>query len=144
MRLRAWLLLVLAAGLSATGPACAQLGPPNPDVNRDGRVTLPEFRAVSSTQLLQRLDSDKDGVLARAEYQAAIDLLSRFAGAGVARRAAQRFVEDDANQDGRLSRSEMDRGAERRFLKADANGDGWLDKAELKASRQPRRDDAGD
>jgi opacity protein-like surface antigen len=137
-------ILTLAAAMAAASAASAQFGPPNPDPNRDGRVTLPEFKAVSSTQVLQRLDSNKDGSLARAEYQTAIDLISRFAGADVGKRAARRFAEDDSNQDGQLSRAEMELAAQRRFAKADSNGDGSLDKAELKASRQPARDDARD
>jgi len=144
MKISPGFLISLTAALAVANTACAQLGPPNPDVNRDGKVTLSEFRSVSSSQMLQRLDTNKDGILARAEYQTAIDLISRFAGAEVGRRAARRFTEDDGNQDGQLSRAEMDQGAQKRFAKADANGDGWLDKAELKASRQPARDDARD
>ncbi|OYU70960.1 MAG: hypothetical protein CFE28_13735 [Alphaproteobacteria bacterium PA2] len=144
MKISSGFLMSLAVVLASASTASAQLGPPNPDVNRDGKVTLPEFRSVSSSQLLQRLDTNKDGILARAEYQSAVDMISRFAGAEVGRRAARRFSEDDGNQDGQLSRAEMDLGAQKRFAKADANGDGWLDKAELKASRQPARDDARD
>lgn len=139
MTSRYWFPAVLVAGLSVGFAAQAQLGPPNPDVNRDGKVTLQEFKSMSSGQMLQRLDSNKDGSLARSEFQVAVDMMSRFAGADVAKRAAQRFADDDVNQDGRLSRAEMDQGAEKRFLRADANGDGWLDKAELKASRQSSR-----
>ena len=136
--------LLALAVLSLTSPAQAQLGPPNPDVNRDGKVTLAEYKSVSSGQIIQRLDANKDGILSRAEYQVALDMMARFAGADIAKRASQRFDEDDANHDGQLSRSELDLGAQKRFTKADANGDGWLDKTELKSTRMVRRDDARD
>lgn len=138
------LCILALAGLAVSTSAQAQLGPPNPDVNRDGKVTLSEYKSVSSGQMVQRLDANKDGILTRAEYQVALDMMARFAGADIAKRASQRFEDDDANRDGQLSRSELDLGAQKRFTKADANGDGWLDKAELKSTRMVRRDDARD
>lgn len=140
----ACLVIVAVMGCALALSARAQFGPPNPDGNGDGKVTLAEFKAVSSTEVFRRLDSNKDGVMSRAEYQVAVDLMSRFAGASVAKRAVSRFADDDSNQDGLLTRSEMEAGAQKRFIRADANGDGSLDKAELKTTRQTARQDARD
>ena len=72
--------------LLAAGSAQAQFGPPNPDVDRDGKASFAEYRSVFVTQTLKRLDADKDGRVSRAEYQKAIDLMSRFAGPKIAAR----------------------------------------------------------
>ena len=129
--------------LLAAGSAQAQFGPPNPDVDRDGKASFAEYRSVFVTQTLKRLDADKDGRVSRAEYQKAIDLMSRFAGPKIAARAAQRWALDDANQDGYLSEPEMTAGAKRRFDRADTDHDGWLSKAEILSMQQVGRGGAG-
>ena len=83
----------------------------------------------------EAIDTDGDGTLTRAEFQAHMD---------------SRFAKADANGDGVLTREELEaqvgkhqserraRMLDRIFEKRDADGDGVLSKAEMQAGRQDR------
>jgi len=133
--------LLLAAGffcLAAT--AEAQMGqPPNPDLNRDGKVTFDEFKKVQADTMLSRMDANRDGKIARDE-------LAVREGADSGRRkmfADRMWASQDANKDGMLTRAEIEAGAKRRFDRGDTNKDGWLSKGEILTLRQNRGRDAG-
>ena len=51
----------------------------------------------------------------------------------------QRFLERDADGDGRLSRDEVPEPMEQRFDRMDANGDGYIDQDELEAMAERMR-----
>ena len=64
------LIITAVAALCAAGSAQAQMGPrPNPDLDRDGRVTLAEFRKSHADGMLARFDANKDGKLVRSELK---------------------------------------------------------------------------
>lgn len=127
-------ILLLLAALALARPAAAQMGMPNPDLDRDGKVTLAEYKTAQTDALFDRLDKDKDGKVTRAEFAGMESMARRFGGEkGAARVAA--IWQSDADKDGSISRPEMEARAARRFKGADANHDGVLDKAEQKALR---------
>lgn len=126
------LLCLTLAACAMAAPAAAQFGPPSPDLDRDGKVTLVEYKKSQADQLFGRFDKDRDGNLLRAEIDALASMAKRFGGA----RAAQRVNsvwKADANGDGVISRPELEGRSAQRFKAGDANRDGVLDRAELKA-----------
>lgn len=138
------LLLTAAALTLLAGAAHAQMGgQPDPDLDHDGKVTYAEFKEASGTRMMDRLDTNQDGKISKAEYQVLVDRMSQFAGPDAAALAAARWAEDDANKDGFLTQDEIDAAGKRRFDQADANHDGWLSKDELLTMRPTRRGGAG-
>lgn len=130
--------VLLAAALTlAAGAAQAQMWAPNPDLNKDGKVTLSEFQQVQAGGIL-RLDADKDGKITKAEAKPLADRAPN--GAAMVDRIWGRL---DANRDGIITRAEIDAGSKRRFELADTDKDGALSKDELQAMRQNRGRDAG-
>lgn len=130
--------VLLAAALTlAAGAAQAQMWAPNPDLDKDGKVTLSEFQQVRANGIL-RLDADKDGKITRAEAKPLADRAPN--GAAMVDRIWTRL---DANKDGVITRAEIDAGAKRRFELGDTNKDGSLSKDEIQALRQNRGRDAG-
>ena len=119
------------------GAAHAQMWAPNPDLNKDGKVTLSEFQQTQANGIL-RLDADKDGKITRAEAKPLADRAPN--GAAMVDRIWSRL---DANKDGVITRAEIDAGAKRRFDLGDTNKDGSLSKDEIQALRQNRGRDAG-
>lgn len=132
------LFAALAFAAVATA-AHAQLGPPNPDVDRDGKVTFDEFKKVSAGGMFERLDANNDGKITRTELNTVLDRFAALAPEGAKARMTARFDQDDANKDGVLTRAEAEAAAKPRFLAADSNHDGWLSKGELLTLRQGRR-----
>ena len=132
--------LAICGGLSmAATPVSAQMGPPNPDTNRDGKVTWPEYKAMSGEQLIEQLDKNNDGKIARGELKALLDKIKIFAGAGMVDRMMNRFDQDDQNKDGFITQSEAEAVAKVRFEAGDNNNDGWLSKPERQAMQKASR-----
>ena len=130
--------VVLASVMTfVAGAAQAQMWAPNPDLNKDGKVTLSEFQQTQANGIL-RLDADKDGKITRAEAKSLADRAPN--GAAMVDRIWSRL---DANKDGVITRAEIDAGAKRRFDLGDTNKDGSLSKDEIQALRQNRGRDAG-
>ncbi len=128
--------LILAAVLVAVaGSAQAQMGQrPNPDLDRDGKVTLAEFRKSQADAMLARFDANKDGKISRDELKPP---------QGDPARGGRMWAMMDTNKDGQISRAEIEAGAKMRFERADTNKDGWLSKGEILTLRQSRGRDAG-
>lgn len=138
------LLSSVAALTLLAGAAHAQMGgPPDPDADHDGKVTFAEFKASAGTRLMDRLDTDGDGKISKAEYQVLIDRMSQFGGTEAGARVSGRWTQDDTDRDGFLTQAEIDAAAKHRFDEADANHDGWLSKDELLTMRPNRRGGAG-
>ena len=137
------LIITAVAALCAAGSAQAQMGPrPNPDLDRDGRVTLAEFRKSHADGMLARFDANKDGKLVRSELKPLAGMTPPAGGPG-AGRGDRMWERLDANKDGAVSRAEMDALAKVRFERGDTNKDGWLSKGEILTLRQNRGRDAG-
>jgi Ca2+-binding EF-hand superfamily protein len=136
-----------AAALSApalltvlwAAPATAQMGPPKLDQNGDGKVLYAEYRSENVDKTLQRLDSDKNGQVSRAEFDKVAGMARTFGGAKAEAAMSQIWRTTDVNGDGSMSRSELETASKRRFDAADSNRDGALDKTEVAAMRQRQR-----
>lgn len=126
------------------------------DLNHDGKITTAEAQAARNQHmqgkpgkpakaqatafggLFARADSNKDGVITRAEF----DLLgqqmkARMEHAAMTRggMAARMFDTADANKDGRISLAEMQQVALTRFDRLDINHDGTITPDERKQAR---------
>lgn len=132
--------LAAAVCLAAiAGAAQAQMmRAPNPDLNKDGKVTSAEFRKSQADAMLGRLDADKDGKITRAEVKTMADRAKAMGRPEAGQRVDGMFARLDANKDGAATRAEIEAGAAMRFKAADANADGWLSQSELAAARPAR------
>lgn len=127
-------------GLSLAGPAAAQAPQTDwrskrakamierLDTNKDGRVSRAEFAARRQTNFA-RADTNRDGALDRAERRNAF----------INRMIDRRMARLDANKDGRLTVDEMTARGQRRFQRLDANKDGVVTRAEIRAAADARR-----
>lgn len=125
-------LLALSAGVAlAQGVPGARM-----DANGDGKVTLPEFKNAR-VAMMMRADADKDGKLSKVELEAGTAAMRRGAEGGAPKGpgAGMMFGMMDANKDGFLVRSEIEKMIERRFGRIDVNGDGSLSASEMAAMR---------
>ena len=85
-----------------------------------------------------RLDTDKDGAISSAEFEAAHSkraerVADRRDNRGI---AGQMFATADSNKDGRVSLAEATAATTAQFDKADANKDGTLTREEMRAGRK--------
>lgn len=133
--------LMVFMGMSS--PALAQMGPPNPDTDRDGKVTWLEYRFMAGRQTIDMLDKNKDGRIAKSEIQLILDKIKILAGPTVVARIMGRFDRDDQNNDGFLSFAETEGAAKVRFEAGDENHDGWLSKLERKSMQRASRGGSG-
>lgn len=141
------IVLSLTAALLLAGVAQAQPAPgrepPNPDADRDGKVTLAEFKtsnAQRQDRMFARMDANKDGKVTQAEAEAAHERAEAHRKRAQERRGPVGMVARmDANKDGAVTRAELATASERQFQVADANKDGWLSKEELLTMRHHMR-----
>ena len=145
------ILLTAVAFAALAGSAAAQPAPgrepPNPDTDRDGKVTLTEFKATQGdrqTRMFARLDVNKDGKITQPEADAAAKRAEEAGRQGPGGGPPGGFLmRMDANGDGAVTKAEMAAMTERRFSMADTNKDGWLSKGELLMMRQRMRGPGG-
>ena len=102
------------------------------DTDEDGRVSRAEFQASKAGDRLARLDKDGDGSVTLAEVEAVERERLR-------QRLLQAFRQDDSDQDGVLSAKEMEAARAARFDRMDADKDGYLSAEELASARGPRQ-----
>ncbi|MBB4065449.1 EF-hand domain-containing protein [Gellertiella hungarica] len=136
-------LLACLAAIAATGSACAADGQKarqafrQMDRNGDRTLQFTEIEAARAA-LFDRLDANRNGILEKAEAEAALlrmreeKGLHRMAGEGLTTEAGVM----DADGDGRLTRSEFSRFIPDRVRRADSNGDAALSLSELRAARR--------
>jgi Ca2+-binding EF-hand superfamily protein len=126
-------LLALSAGaVLAQGAPGARM-----DANGDGKVSLAEFKAARVGMML-RADANKDGKLSKTELESGMAAMRQGGGQGQGQgggRGGMMFGMLDANNDGFLTRPEIEKMVERRFQRSDVNGDGALSATELAAMR---------
>jgi hypothetical protein len=137
----------LATAAQAQPPGGRRGGqPPNLDTNRDGKVTLAEFKAGQAernNRMFARMDANKDGKITSAEMAAAAKR-AQAEGRGPPPGAPQGggpggfLMRMDANKDGAVTKAEMAAQGQRRFEMADTNHDGWLSRGEILMMRQGR------
>lgn len=127
-------IILATAVLALTAGASMAQGMARPDANGDGKVTLAEFKA-SRVAMMMRADTNKDGKLAKAEMEAAAARRAEGGGKG-GKGGGRMFGMLDANKDGFLVASEIEKMVERRFSRIDVNGDGSLTAAEMQAARK--------
>lgn len=138
------LMLAATAFALIAGSAVAQdrPDPPSPDLDHDGRVTLAEFKKMEAqreARMFARLDTNKDGKITQAEFDAAPRRESQAGQQAPPAGGRGRFFQMmDKNGDGAISKAEMEAMGQRRFDMADTNHDGWLSKGELIMMRQRR------
>lgn len=89
------------------------------DANNDGAITREEFLARPS-QMFDRLDTDRNGVISQAERTAMQEQ----------RGAWRAGMNPDANGDGTVSRDEFGAAGAAMFGRLDANGDGQVTQEE--------------
>ncbi len=85
--------------------------------------------------LFERLDSDQDGMISRAEFeQSALQRQAYRRGAPNKNNPQERLKKADANEDGVVSKAEFEeafpKAPEKRFMQLDTNKDGVLTKAD--------------
>lgn len=131
-------IILATAALALTAGASMAQGMGRPDANGDGKVTLAEFRS-SRIAMMMRADANKDGKLTKAEMEAAAAKRAEAGGKGGkggGMGGGRMFGMLDANRDGFLVASEIEKMVERRFSRMDVNGDGSLTTAEMQAGRK--------
>ena len=142
-----------AAGFSLvlSGTAFAHPAMPNPDTNGDSKVSLAEFQQSHADQMM-KLDTNKDGKITEAEFMARPgmkgqdgppppkaegqkdkDRPMRHERMEKKRGERQGMMFDmlDANDDGAITRAEIDRMTAKHFKRLDKNSDGVLTGDEL-------------
>ena len=94
------------------------------DQDGNGRVDREEFEAGGKL-LFSRIDIDGDGIITMAELE----------DNQRAERIAKRFERMDADDDGKVTTAEFTDAGERLFVRLDGNEDGYLSKGELEKRR---------
>ncbi|MFT4179521.1 MAG: EF-hand domain-containing protein [Thermomonas sp.] len=150
------------------------------DANKNGTVDIEEYASEYETRRIENLkrerdgqvaqtqtrfaalDKDKDGVIARAEFDASGErvyaegqkvLAALDDGSDTALRARDRnalaptshtaegfLALYDANSDGQVPRAEFDAKRDEQFTRTDANGNGTIDASEYQAEFEARMD----
>lgn len=124
---------------------------PNPDANGDGKVTLAEFQQSHADQMM-KLDANKDGKITETEFKARPGMMDhdgppppKAVGKKDKDRPMRREMMEkmrgerqgmmfdmlDANDDGAVTKAEIDRMTAKRFKRMDDNSDGVLTGDEL-------------
>ena len=105
------------------------------DTDKDGRVSRAEAEADAAERVerrFARLDKDKDGFITRAELSGAKDRVAT-------RRGGRMMERVDADKDGRISPAEAETARKARFERMDADKDGTVTVAELSERMKQRR-----
>jgi Ca2+-binding EF-hand superfamily protein len=115
------------------------------DRNGDEKLTRDEL-AGPAAQRLARADRDGDGTITKAEFEQALALMQRFAGAAQAAPVDPNdpiamFDRCDANADGRVSKAESKGVLKENFDRIDTDRSGKLSLEEIRAAYPEPADD---
>lgn len=91
------------------------------DTDQDGKISKAEFDA-GGAKLFARLDDNSDGKIASDEMPQRH--MARFGG--------KMFDRMDADEDGKVTKSEFQAAGEKMFQRMDKNGDGIIEKSEMR------------
>jgi Ca2+-binding EF-hand superfamily protein len=104
------------------------------DANGDGRISREEH-AAGAKQMFAKLDANNDGVITIAEMDAGVDVKKtsklKFWDKKDEKSASEKLAVIDSNADGQVTRSEHETSSDQLFTKMDTNNDGFLSKDEL-------------
>ena len=108
------------------------------DTNKDGKLSREEIE--NAVKAIWTLDKNDDGVVDASEMRPQGRGPRGGAGGGQGNPEAprgggfmERLMENDENEDGKLSKDEVPERMQRGFDRMDTNEDGFIDKAELEA-----------
>ena len=105
------------------------------DTNNDGLISRAEHTA-GAQQMFAELDANRDGAVTAAEMDAKKDT-KRSGHEELS--ASEKIKEIDQNGDGRLTSAEHSTGSAAKFDKMDTNQDGSLSKTELEAGHKMKK-----
>ncbi|MDX5985458.1 EF-hand domain-containing protein [Sphingomonas echinoides] len=121
--------LIALAGLLSLATAAAAQDVDRIDTNHDGQITRAEFAAARMANFA-RFDRNGDGVVSAADIPA----IARFRPS--IQKTFQNFIANaDANGDGVVTRAELANAPMPVFDRADANHDGVIDRSEMATLR---------
>jgi Ca2+-binding EF-hand superfamily protein len=130
--------LALSLGACNKAPAeqvtSEQAAPAGAETGRGGPQTL-EQSLARATARFDRMDKDGDGKVTTAEIAA---LRAANASEGVGNRNGGGLARADLDNDGVVTRAEVETQARERFQRMDKNGDGTVTPEEREAARQER------
>jgi Ca2+-binding EF-hand superfamily protein len=108
------------------------------DADRDGFLAHSELGARAGERLA-RLDADRDGRLSRAELAAPRQVSPELRAQRQAERRAQRLAGGRRDNDGVVTRAEMQARVAARFARLDVNRDGFVTRDERRTARGARQ-----
>jgi Ca2+-binding EF-hand superfamily protein len=113
------------------------------DSNQDGSLDRAEFDAMRDSRFAA-MDENGDNALSAAEFKAARDKRREDANARTGERredrGARMLAEVDTSKDGRITANEWQANALQRFVRLDTNGDGAITEEEMSARRAKHHD----
>lgn len=134
MKCRLLLAVILLASPAAAFAQSAQMEVfDRADANRDGLITLAEFKSARTRQF-DRFDRNGDGSISEADA----GRIAQFR-PEIGQRLNILIQTADANHDRRVTKAEFAASPAPLFERADANRDGVVDKGELETLRQALR-----
>ncbi len=117
------------------------------DPDKDGYVTAQDMSAMRGAamgKIFERMDTDKNGAISRAEFDTARSVGHRGMGGEHGMRmghgGGRMMMMADADKDGRVSQAEAVTGALAMFDRADTDKNGTLTPEERRAARQAMRE----
>lgn len=133
---------VIATGLAVAGTGFAATPKKTPadkaqamltrfDTNKDGVVTMDEVVARADARFMQG-DLDKDGKITRAELDTVLSKAPE-------KKRIKLMKRYDLNQDGAITKAEVEERAKKRFARYDGDKDGKVTKAEAESYITARR-----
>jgi Ca2+-binding EF-hand superfamily protein len=135
---------VVGLALSAAAPAFADFGPwQKADTNKDGVIDRAEFDAQGASRFKQ-VDANSDGFIGQDEMKAFHDAQRAKFEAARGEMAGKMIKRFDKDSDGKLSETEWPDKGRMKFADADANKDGAVTADEISAMRQKPHREAAD
>jgi hypothetical protein len=128
-----------APAAPSTGPARIDGGVMRYDANKDGAVTLEEWKSGQQARF-KRLDANGDGKLSKEEMFARTPAIGNSV-LPTDRQASQQssyFLLLDTDKDGFVSLAEFMAGTDRNFTRCDLDRNGRIDTAECRQALQRR------
>lgn len=135
---------VIGLTLGAVAPAFADFGPwQKADTNKDGVIDRAEFDAQGAAHF-KAVDANGDGFVTPDEMKAFHDAQRAKFEAAKGDMGAKFLKRFDKDNDGKISAAEWPKDGRLKFEKADANSDGFVTGEEMAQAHKPREGGKGD